>query len=72
MLGISRISPGDFLNARLTTRLAPPPNSIDRYVDLLSEEFNKVTPENSVDGPAIPIVHNTCLCSSTRPLQDTS
>lgn len=31
-------------------------------VELLAEEFNTVTPENSRYGPAIPIVHNTYQC----------
>ncbi|KAM0756188.1 FAD-linked oxidoreductase [Meredithblackwellia eburnea MCA 4105] len=33
--------------------------AIDRYADLLAEEFNKVNPDNSRTAPAIPIVHNT-------------
>lgn len=38
---------------------------IDRYVDLLAEEFNKVSPDSALTGPAIPIVHNTCSCASS-------
>lgn len=37
-------------------------------VDLLAREFNQVTLENSKDGPAVPIVHNTCPYSPSQPL----
>ncbi|KAI5479221.1 proline dehydrogenase [Pseudohyphozyma bogoriensis] len=33
--------------------------AINRYADLLAQEFNKVTPTNSANGPAIPIIYNT-------------
>lgn len=72
MLGISRMSSGLSEREADHALRACFSCSIDRYVDLLSEEFNKVTPENSINGPAIPIVHNTCSYSSLLPLRGSS
>lgn len=61
----------EFLSS-LFARPRPDPANlprIDRYVDLLAEEFNKVSSDASSTDPAIPIVHNTCSSLRISPLQ---